>query len=290
MSASGNARGGMAWPVLAVLVSIVSVQAGASLAKQLFPVIGPTGTTTVRLVMGTLILWAVLRPWRVRGTLPWKWLLAYGVTLGTMNTVFYLALQRIPLGIAVAVEFLGPLAVAVIGSRRAIDFVWVALAASGLLLFVPWDQAQQSLDIIGLLLALLAGACWGMYIVFGQRLGADHGTSMVAYGSLVAMVVAAPWGIASAGTALLAPALLPAALGLGVLSMALPYALEMAALARIPTRTFGLLMSLEPAVAALCGLLFLHERLGVLQWLAIAAIMAASAGATLGARTSARDA
>ncbi|WP_244755865.1 EamA family transporter [Pseudoxanthomonas helianthi] len=290
MSASGNARGGMAWPVLAVLVSIVSVQAGASLAKQLFPVIGPTGTTTVRLVMGTLILWAVLRPWRVRGTLPWKWLLAYGVTLGTMNTVFYLALQRIPLGIAVAVEFLGPLAVAVIGSRRAIDFVWVALAAAGLLLFVPWDQAQQSLDIIGLLLALLAGACWGMYIVFGQRLGADHGTSMVAYGSLVAMVVAAPWGIASAGTALLAPALLPAALGLGVLSMALPYALEMAALARIPTRTFGLLMSLEPAVAALCGLLFLHERLGVLQWLAIAAIMAASAGATLGARTSARDA
>ncbi|MBP3984942.1 EamA family transporter [Pseudoxanthomonas helianthi] len=280
----------MAWPVLAVLVSIVSVQAGASLAKQLFPVIGPTGTTTVRLVMGTLILWAVLRPWRVRGTLPWKWLLAYGVTLGTMNTVFYLALQRIPLGIAVAVEFLGPLAVAVIGSRRAIDFVWVALAAAGLLLFVPWDQAQQSLDIIGLLLALLAGACWGMYIVFGQRLGADHGTSMVAYGSLVAMVVAAPWGIASAGTALLAPALLPAALGLGVLSMALPYALEMAALARIPTRTFGLLMSLEPAVAALCGLLFLHERLGVLQWLAIAAIMAASAGATLGARTSARDA
>lgn len=290
MSASGNARGGMAWPVLAVLVSIVSVQAGASLAKQLFPVIGPTGTTTMRLVMGTLILWAVLRPWRVRGTLPWKWLLAYGVTLGTMNTVFYLALQRIPLGIAVAVEFLGPLAVAVIGSRRAIDFVWVALAAAGLLLFVPWDQAQQSLDIIGLLLALLAGACWGMYIVFGQRLGADHGTSMVAYGSLVAMVVAAPWGIASAGTALLAPALLPAALGLGVLSMALPYALEMAALARIPTRTFGLLMSLEPAVAALCGLLFLHERLGVLQWLAIAAIMAASAGATLGARTSARDA
>ena len=290
MRASGNARGGMAWPVLAVLVSIVSVQAGASLAKQLFPVIGPTGTTTVRLVMGTLILWAVLRPWRVRGTLPWKWLLAYGVTLGTMNTVFYLALQRIPLGIAVAVEFLGPLAVAVIGSRRAIDFVWVALAAAGLLLFVPWDQAQQSLDIIGLLLALLAGACWGMYIVFGQRLGADHGTSMVAYGSLVAMVVAAPWGIASAGTALLAPALLPAALGLGVLSMALPYALEMAALARIPTRTFGLLMSLEPAVAALCGLLFLHERLGVLQWLAIAAIMAASAGATLGARTSARDA
>ncbi|HWU71555.1 MAG TPA: EamA family transporter, partial [Pseudoxanthomonas sp.] len=203
MSANGNARGGMAWPVLAVLVSIVSVQAGASLAKQLFPVIGPTGTTTVRLVMGTLILWAVLRPWRVRGTLPWKWLLAYGVTLGTMNTVFYLALQRIPLGIAVAVEFLGPLAVAVIGSRRAIDFVWVALAAAGLLLFVPWDQAQQSLDIIGLLLALLAGACWGMYIVFGQRLGADHGTSMVAYGSLVAMVVAAPWGIASAGTALL---------------------------------------------------------------------------------------
>lgn len=291
MSAGASARGGMAWPVVAVLIAIVSVQAGASLAKQLFPIIGPTGTTTLRLVVGTLILWAVLRPWRMRGALPWKWLLAYGVALGTMNTVFYLALHRIPLGIAVAVELIGPLAVAVAGSRRVVDFVWVVLAAGGLLLLVPWDQAQQSLDVVGLLLALLAGACWAMYIVFGQRLGADHGPGIVAYGSVVAMLVAAPWGIAHAGSALLSPALLPAALGLGVLSMALPYALEMAALARIPTRTFGLLMSLEPAVAALCGLLFLHERLGVLQWLAIAAIMAASAGATLGAQqTSVRDA
>lgn len=291
MSAGTGARGGAAWPVVAVLIAIVSVQAGASLAKQLFPIVGPTGTTTLRLVVGTLILWAVLRPWRMRSALPWKWLLAYGVALGTMNTVFYLALQRIPLGIAVAVEFIGPLAVAVAGSRRVVDFVWVALAAGGLLLLVPWDQAQQSLDIVGLLLALLAGACWAMYIVFGQRLGADHGPRIVAYGSVVAMLVAAPWGIAHAGSALLSPALLPAALGLGVLSMALPYALEMAALARIPTRTFGLLMSLEPAMAALCGLLFLHERLGVLQWLAIAAIMAASAGATLGAQqTSVRDA
>ncbi|HEY5971499.1 MAG TPA: EamA family transporter [Pseudoxanthomonas sp.] len=290
MTQGGTARGGLAWPVLAVLVAIVSVQAGASLAKQLFPLVGPTGTTTLRLVMGTLILWLVLRPWRMRGALPWRLLLAYGVSLGTMNTFFYLALERIPLGIAVAAAFIGPLAVAVAGSRRAIDFVWVALAAGGLLLLVPWDQTQQPLDVVGLLLALLAGACWALYIVFGQRLGADHGTRIVAYGSLVAMLVAAPWGIAHAGSALLSPALLPAALGLGVLSMALPYALEMSALARLPTRTFGLLMSLEPAVAALCGLLFLHERLGMLQWLAIAAIMAASAGATLGARIGVRDA
>ena len=287
---TSSVRGGLAWPVAMVLVAIVSVQAGASLAKQLFPLVGPTGATTLRLVTGTLILWLVLRPWRLRAALPWRWLLAYGVALGTMNTVFYLALQRIPLGIAVAVEFVGPLAVAVAGSRRAVDFAWVALAAAGLLLLVPWEQAQQALDPIGLLLALLAGACWAMYIVFGQRLGADHGPRIVAYGSLVAMLVAAPWGIAQAGSALLAPALLPAALGLGLLSMALPYGLEMAALAKLPTRLFGLLMSLEPAVAALCGLLFLHERLGPLQWLAIAAIMAASAGATLGARGAARDA
>jgi inner membrane transporter RhtA len=290
MTQGGAARGGMLWPVLMVLVAIVSVQVGASLAKQLFPVVGATGTTTLRLVMGTLILWVVLRPWQMRGALPWRWLLAYGVALGTMNTVFYLALERIPLGIAVAVEFIGPLAVAVAGSRHVTDFVWVALAAGGLLLLVPWDQAQPPLDVVGLLLALLAGVCWALYIVFGQRLGADHGPRIVAYGSLVAMLVAAPWGIAHAGTALLAPVLLPVALGLGVLSMALPYALEMAALARMPTRTFGLLMSLEPAVAALCGLLFLHERLGALQWLAIAAIMAASAGATLGARIGVRDA
>ena len=175
MSASGDARGGVAWPILAVLVAIVSVQAGASLAKQLFPLVGPTGTTTLRLVMGTLILWAVLRPWRMRGALPWRWLLAYGVALGTMNTVFYLALQRIPLGIAVAVEFVGPLAVAVAGSRRLVDFAWVGLAAAGLLLLVPWDQAQQSLDVVGLLLALLAGVCWALYIVFGQRLAPTMG-------------------------------------------------------------------------------------------------------------------
>ena len=287
---SSKARAGAAWPVMAVLVAIVSVQAGASLAKQLFPLVGATGATTLRLVTGTLVLWLVLRPWRTRTALPWKWLLAYGVALGTMNTVFYLALQRIPLGIAVAIEFVGPLAVAIAGSRRAIDFVWVALAVAGLLLLVPWDQARQTLDVVGMLLALLAGVCWALYIVFGQRLGMDHGPRMVAYGSLVAMCVAAPWGIAHAGAALLAPALLPLALGVGVLSMALPYGLEMAALARLPARTFGLLMSLEPAVAALCGLLFLHERLGPLQWLAIAAIMAASAGATLGARIGVRDA
>ncbi|MFT3756066.1 MAG: EamA family transporter [Pseudoxanthomonas sp.] len=290
MNSATSTRVGLTGPVLMVLVAIISVQGGASLAKQLFPLVGPNGATTLRLVTGTLILWLVLRPWRVRGALPWKWLLAYGVALGTMNTVFYLALQRIPLGIAVAVEFIGPLAVAVIGSRRALDFLWVALAVGGLLLLVPWEEAQQPLDALGLLFALLAGGCWALYIVFGRHLGAEHGAHMVAWGSLIATAVAAPWGIAHAGVALLSPALLPMALGLGVLSMALPYALEMKALAHMPARTFGLLMSLEPAAAALCGLLFLHERLGVLQWLAIAAIMAASAGATLGARAAMRDA
>ncbi|MFT4198786.1 MAG: EamA family transporter [Pseudoxanthomonas sp.] len=290
MTARGQARTGLAWPVAAVLVAIVSVQAGASVAKQLFPLVGPTAATALRLIVGTAVLWAVLRPWRRREPLPWRLLLAYGVTLGTMNTVFYLALARIPLGIAVAVEFVGPLALAVLGSRRAADFVWAALAVAGLLLLVPWTQAQRTLDPLGLLLALLAGACWALYIVFGQRLGTDHGPSLVAQGSLVAMLVAAPWGLADAGAAMFAPTLLPLALALGVLSMALPYALEMAALTRLPARSFGLLMSLEPAVATLCGWLFLHERLGLRQGLAIAAIMIASAGTTLGARSVARDA
>jgi inner membrane transporter RhtA len=212
-------------------------------------------------------------------------LAGYGISLGVMNTVFYIALQTVPLGLAVALEFTGPLALALFGSRRLLDVVWAALAAGGLLLLVPWPGSDTALDPFGMACALGAGVCWALYIVFGQKAGAEHGPPMVALGSTIAALVAVPWGVAHAGSALLHPAILPAAFGVAVLSMALPYSLEMMALTRLPTRTFGMLMSLEPALAALCGLVLLHEQLSGLQWLAIAAVIVASAGATLRSRT-----
>jgi inner membrane transporter RhtA len=250
--------------------------------------VGATGATALRLGFGTLLLWIAFRPWTLAWrTLPWKMLAGYGISLGVMNTVFYIALQTVPLGLAVALEFTGPLALALFGSRRLLDVVWAALAAGGLLLLVPWPGSDTALDPFGMACALGAGVCWALYIVFGQKAGAEHGPPMVALGSTIAALVAVPWGVAHAGSALLHPAILPAAFGVAVLSMALPYSLEMMALTRLPTRTFGMLMSLEPALAALCGLVLLHEQLSGLQWLAIAAVIVASAGATLGSRTAA---
>ncbi|MEO8365944.1 MAG: threonine/homoserine exporter RhtA [Pseudoxanthomonas sp.] len=274
-------------PVSLLLIAMFSIQIGASLAKGLFPVVGAMGATSLRLGFGTLLLWLVLRPWRMPWrTLPWQMLLGYGISLGVMNSLFYLALQTVPLGIAIALEFTGPLGLALLGSRRLRDMAWVGLAVGGLLLLVPWSSQEAALDPVGVAYALGAGVCWALYIVFGQKAGAEHGAQAVALGAAIAAVVSVPWGVMESGMALLAPALLPTGLAVAVLSMALPYSLEMFALTRLPVRTFGMLMSLEPAIGALCGVIFLHEQLGLLQWLAIGAVVAASAGATLGARTS----
>ncbi len=272
-------------PVSLLLVAMFSIQLGASLAKSLFPEVGALGATSLRLGFGTLLLWLVMRPWRMPWrTLPWKVLLGYGVSLGVMNALFYLSLETVPLGIAIALEFTGPLGLALFASRRPRDVAWVVLAVAGLLLLVPWSSQQSALDPRGVAYALGAGLCWALYIVFGQKAGANHGAQTVALGAAIAAVVAVPWGVMASGMDLLAPALLPLGLGVAILSMALPYSLEMVALTRLPVSTFGMLMSLEPAIGALCGFVFLHEHLGALQWLAIVAVVIASAGATLGAK------
>ena len=275
----------VAWPVAVLAVAMVSVQLGAALVKQLFPVLGVSGATTLRLVLASLMLLAVFRPWRMRPTpAAARSILVYGLAMGVMNFCFYSSLNRIPLGIAVALEFTGPLAVAIAASHRAVDYLWVALAALGLLALLPLGVGSKSLSPIGIAFALAAGVCWAAYIVFGQKAGAAHGGSTTALGTVVGAAVVAPFGIAHAGAALVSPAILPAACGVALLSSALPYSLEMYALTRLPTRTFGVLMSAEPALGAMSGLIFLHESLTVIQWAAIASIMAASGGSAATSR------
>ncbi|MCT4740054.1 threonine/homoserine exporter RhtA [Raoultella ornithinolytica] len=272
-----------AWlPILVILIAMVSIQSGASLAKSLFPLVGAPGVTALRLALGTLILVIVFKPWRLRFTAEQRLpLLLYGLALGAMNYLFYLSIQRIPLGIAVALEFTGPLAVALFGSRRPLDFVWVILAVLGLWFLLPLGQDVAQVDLTGALLALGAGACWAVYILTGQRAGEEHGPATVAMGSLIAAVVFVPLGMLQASDTLFQWSLLPLGLAIAVLSTALPYSLEMIALTRMPTRTFGTLMSMEPALAALSGMIFLGETLTSTQTLALGAIILASMGSTL---------
>ena len=268
-------------PVLLLLVAMSSIQAGASLAKILFGIVGAAGAVALRTALATLMLAIVLRPWRARLTAAsWPALAIYGVSLGVMNFLYYLALRTVPLGITVSLEFTGPLAVAVLSSRRGIDFLWIGLAAAGLYVLLPIGHSHASIDFAGALFALGAGACWALYIVFGQKAGAEYGPQAVALGSIIAAIIVVPVGVASARTALFAAAALPYGLAIALLSTALPYTLEMIALTRLPARTFGILMSIEPAFGALFGWLILHEILAGVQWAAIAMIILASIGTT----------
>jgi inner membrane transporter RhtA len=266
-------------PLGALAVAMVSFQLGASLAKGLFPVVGASGATALRLVLGTLMLLVVWRPWRMRPTpRELRTIVIYGLAMGWMNFFFYLSLRSLPLGIAVALEFTGPLAVAMAASRRPIDFLWIALAVLGLLALLPLGLDSKTLAPSGMGFALGAGLCWALYIVFGQKAGAAHGGQTAALGTLIGAVVIVPIAVTQAGDRLLSPAILPAALGVALLSSALPYSLELFAMARLPTRTVGVLMSLDPALGALAGLCFLGEHLTPIQWAAIASIILASAG------------
>ena len=272
----------IALPIAVLVVAMSSFQFGAVLAKRLFPLVGAAGATALRLALASAMMTIVWRPWRVRTSAGGARSIAiYGLAMGAMNLCFYLSLDRIPLGIAVAVEFTGPLAVAVATSRRGIDFVWIALAAAGLVALLPLVRQSRPLDPAGIELALAAGLCWALYIVFGKKAGDVHGGQTVALGTLAGALVIVPIGIGHAGTALFSPPLLPAACGMALFSSALPYSLEMYALTRMPTRTFGVLMSLAPALGAISGLIFLRESLSVMQWAAILCIMTASAGIAL---------
>jgi inner membrane transporter RhtA len=273
-------------PIAVLMVAMVCFQAGAAMAKGLFPAVGAAGTTALRMALAALMLLAVWRPWRMRLTpRERRVIVIYGLAVGWMNLFFYLSLRSIPLGIAVALQFTGPLALAMAASRRAIDFLWILMAALGLLALLPLGLGSKPLDVVGVCCALAAGLCWALYIYFGRKAGAAHGGQTTALGMLIGAVVIVPIGIAQSGAQLLSPAILPTAFGVALLSSALPYSLEMFAMPRLPTRTVGVLMSLEPAMGALSGLCFLGERLSWIQWAAIAGVMAASAGSAATSRT-----
>jgi inner membrane transporter RhtA len=248
-------------------------------------VLGPSGTVGLRIGISAAILLAAFRPKLHRLTAAqWRVVLPYGVVLGLMNLVFYHSLSRIPLGLAVTVEFIGPLSVAVFGSRRLIDMAWVMLAGAGIALITPWT-AGSGVDPLGVAMAFAAGVCWALYIIIGKRL--SHllsGGAAVSIGMLAAAVAVVPVAVATGGFARLTVGQFAAGAGVALLSSAIPYTLEMIALKALPARTFGILMSLEPAVAALAGLAFLHEVLSATQWLAITLVIAASAGSTLTSR------
>ena len=279
----GLSRSSSVWlPVVVILIAMLSIQSGASLAKSLFPLVGAPGVTALRIALGTAILVVIFKPWRLRfkkeQRLP---LLFYGLSLGAMNYMFYLSIQTIPLGIAVALEFTGPLAVALFSSRRPVDFIWVILAVLGLWFLLPLGQSVSEIDLTGAALALGEGACWAIYIVTGQRAGEEHGPATVAIGSLIAAIIFVPVGMAQATESIWQWSVMPIGLAVAILSTALPYSLEMIALTRLPTRIFSTLMSMEPALAALSGMVFLGETLTFTQTLALCSIIAASMGSTL---------
>lgn len=276
-----RAFGAVPPPVLVVL-GIISLQSGAAFAKQLFAVAGPSGAVAMRLAFAAVILLVIWRPSLRMDRRTLVVVAGYGVVLAGMNICIYQSFSRIPLGVAVTIEFLGPLAVAVFGSRRKLDVAWAALAAVGVVLLC---QVEGGLNWAGVAFALMAAVLWASYILMGAKLG-DHttGGSGLALGMTFGAAVALPFGVAEAGTSLLTPTVLIAGFGVALLSSVIPYSLELEALRRIPPRVFGVLMSLEPAVAALAGLLVLGEALGVLQWLAIGCVVVASVGATRSAK------
>lgn len=267
-------------PVFALLGSIAFLCTGTSWAKhELFPVIGAQGTTALRIGFAALIMLAFWRPWRTpiaRSDL--RHIGIYGATLGCMCLAFYLSLRTLPFGIAVAIEFAGPLSVAVWSSRRAMDFVWIALAIAGLALLLPLGHDVTTLDPIGMAWATLGGMGWGCYIIFGKRVGHLPVRITAPLGAAVAAMVVVPVGVAHAGTALLSPPILLIGLGVAFVSSAIPISLELFALQHLPKQVFGTMTSMEPAVAAVLALLFLGEMLSWSQCLAIGLIMLAAMG------------
>jgi inner membrane transporter RhtA len=269
-------------PILLIVIAMTSVQWGAALAKSLFAEFGAITVVFWRVALAAIMLLIIVRPaLRALSRKQWQASIIFGIALITMNVTYYLSLQRLPLGLCVTIEFVGPLAVAIFHSRRTLDFVWAALAALGIAMLNPFSG---HVDTIGFVLALIAGACWGLYIILGEKLGS---VTPGALGLTIAMsagsLLLVPVKIAAAPQWLNIIPALPFAFAVAFLSSVIPYSFEIEALRRMPTKVFGILMSMEPAFAAVIGFLVLGERLTLWQCLAIGAVIMASFGAARGA-------
>ncbi len=267
--------------VPAALLSMVCVQGGASIAKQLFPSIGAIGTSTLRIGLSALLLTIINRPkFSTFTKQQWLYCSIYGLGIAAMNLIFYMAIQRIPLGLGVTVEFIGPLFLALALSRKWMDVVWALLACAGILFIVPWQN--NDVDLLGLFLAFLAGVFWAVYIVMGGKVAAIMpGKDAVTTGMLFATAIIIPFALWDGALMNLTPILFLKGLGVAILSSALPFSLDLVALKQLPAKTFSILTSLQPAFAAFSGLIFLSEKLTVLQWVSIACVITASMGATI---------
>ncbi|OCG58182.1 EamA family transporter [Gilliamella sp. GillExp13] len=270
------------WPVLLIFISMISVQGSASIAKYLFPVLGPEGMTAWRLFFSAIMLILIFKPWRKTLTKQvLKYIFLYGISIGCMNLAFYNAIARIPLGIAVAIELTGPIMVAMCSSRKVLDFIWLGVAIIGLAMLLPIEQASSNLDPKGILFALLAGSGWACYILFGRKASTIYGSASVAIGSVIASCFLFPIGIWQSGSTMFSLELLPMVFLVSLLASAIPYGLDMIALPKLPAQTFSTLMSLSPVFAALSGLIVLHEQLTHYQCLAIIFIITSSIGTVL---------
>lgn len=271
------------WALPAVFLSMLSVQGGASIAKYLFPILGPAGTSTLRLGFAGIALAIINRPkiWKFARK-EWLYSFVYGSTIGLMTLLFYFGIQRIPLGLGVTVEFIGPLGLALLTSRKMFDFIWAILAGIGILLIVPWDG--DSVDIVGLLFVFAAGLLWALYIVIGGEVTKKmKGRDVITVGMCFAGLIVLPFALYYHNLDALNIKLLFIGLSVGVFSSALPFSLDLIALKWMPAKTFSVLQSLQPAFGALSGLIFLGEVLLLKQWIAIVCVVLASMGATLGA-------
>ena len=268
--------------ILLLLVAMISIQSSGSLAKVLFDQFPVLTVSAMRLFLGAIILALIFKIWQINfKQVKWAAILSYGIALAGMNALFYLSIERLPLGIAVSFEFVGPLSVALYSARQKFDFIWIGLAILGLVLLFPFNQATESLDTLGIVLALAAGACWALYIVAGQKPSGVSGNHTVCLGMWVAMLCLMPIALCSGfSSRIFEPAYLGYFIALAVLASALPFSLEMIALRNLTALSFGTLMSVEPAIAALSGLIFLGEQLLWNQWLALATIITASIGCT----------
>lgn len=269
--------------IAAAMMSQISMNVGAGFAKLLFPVLGAYGVTSLRITLAAAMLLALYRPWRkpvAREAIPA--LIIYGAMLGLMNLSYYQALARIPIGIATGIEVMGPLAVVLLASRRARDFLWLGVAVAGLLLLLPLRH-NDGLDPLGLLFAFGAAACWAFYIIFGKRVSATLGSNAAPWGMLVAAALTLPIGLGASGAIIFSPGFLLIGGGIALLSSAIPYSLEMEAMRRLPAHVFGMLLGACPAVGALVGYLILDETLTPVQWAAIICIIISAVGSSVSA-------